>query len=107
MNDVLFVVLKAVVSVAIIVVMRYVVPILKMKLQNILDDKLWDAIVKAVKSVEQTFTGEKQGIAKKNEVLYRITTWANSLNISITQEQLSELIESAVYIMNNEEKMNE
>lgn len=40
------------------------------------------------------------GIVKKEEVMIFMTEWINKVGISITQEQLSQLIESAVYEMN-------
>ncbi len=104
MNDILFMVLQTVVGVSMILIMRYVVPYLKIKLQSVVDATVWDAIVKEVKSVEQTMKGSGRGTAKKEEVLLRITIWANSHGIKITQEQISQLIETAVFIMNNEEK---
>ena len=46
------------------------------------------------------------GAIKKEEVIARITLWANNHNIKITKEQLLQLIETAVWIMNNEDKAN-
>lgn len=106
MNDVIFSILQIIVSLSVLVIMRYVVPYLRIKVQSVIDKELWEAIVKEVKSVEQTIVGSKQGIVKKEEVLLRMTAWANNHGIPITQEQLSQLIEAAVYIMNNEDKKN-
>lgn len=106
MNDVMFTILKAIISIATLLAMRYVLPYLRIKLQGKIDEELWKAILKEVKSVEQTITGSGQGFVKKEEVLVRVTAWANKHGISITQEQLSQLIESAVWIMNNEDKVN-
>ena len=107
MNDYTFLMLRGIVSISIILVMRYVMPYLKYKLTQIIDETTWNAIIKEVKSVEQTIKGAGMGAAKKEEVIARITTWANEHNIKITEEQLSQLIETAVWIMNNEDKANE
>lgn len=104
MNDVVFTILQAVLSLSIILIMRHVLPYLKLKLQSVCDEYLLNAIKEAVKSVEQTIIGEKMGKAKKEEVLCRITAWANEHNIPFTQKQLSDLIETAVWTMNNEDK---
>lgn len=104
MNDVLFKVLEIVIIIAITVIMRYVVPILKLKITSFGGDELWKFIVKAVQSAEQTIKGAKKGTIKKEEVLSMVTAWANEHNIPITQEQLSSLIESAVYAMNSEKE---
>lgn len=107
MNDLMFTVLQTIVAISMILIMRYVLPYLKIKLQSVIDAAVWDAIVKEVKSVEQTIVGSGQGVAKKEEVLIRITGWANSHGINITQNQISQLIETAVWIMNNEDKDKE
>lgn len=101
MNDVTFIILKLIVSISTIIIVRYIVPYLRLKVHSVIDDELWKEIVREVKSVQQTMTG---GVAKKEEVLVRVTAWANTHGISITQTQLSQLIEAAVYIMNNEDK---
>ena len=106
MNDIMFTILQAILSLSIILIMRYVLPYLKVKLQSVCDAYLFNAIRDAVKSVEQTIVGEKMGQAKKEEVEWRIVKWANAHKIAITQEQLSDLIETAVWTMNNEDKKN-
>lgn len=107
MNDVMFTILEGIVAISIILIMRYAIPYLRIKLQSVIDITVWDAIVKEVKSVEQTMKGKGLGIAKKEEVIVRITAWANKHGIAITQEQISQLIETAVFIMNNEDKNKE
>jgi hypothetical protein len=104
MDEFVFAILEGLVGVCIIYIMRYVIPFLRIKLQSVIDVVTWDAIVKEVKSVEQTMKGKGLGVAKKEEVLVRITAWANKHGIAITQEQISQLIETAVFVMNNEDK---
>lgn len=105
MNDILFTVLEIIVAISMILVMRYLLPYLKMKLQGTIDDDVFNEIIKAVKSVEQ----DKKfllGPQKKEEVIVRITAWANNRGIRITQEQISHLIETAVWIMKYEDSLN-
>lgn len=107
MNNIIFTILQALISLAIILTMRYFIPWLKFKLRNAVDETVFNEISKMVKSVEQSIKGSGLGKTKKEEVIVKITSWANQHGISITQEQLSDLIETAVWIMNNEDKINE
>ena len=103
MNDLLYTIIQVIVAVSTLLLMRYVLPYLKIKLAKMVSDNLFDEILKAVKSVQQDpdFIFGKD---KKEEVLVRITAWANNNGIRITQKQLSELIETAVFIMKSEDK---
>ena len=98
MNDVLFEILKAVVVLAVILITRYAVPYLK----QIVDNSKYEWVMKmvdvAVKAAEQTIKdGEKD---KKTIVTKFIKSQLIQKNISISDEQLDNLIESAVYAMN-------
>lgn len=105
MNDILFAILKGILSISIIVIMRYLLPYLKIKLTATIDDEILDKVIEAVKSVEQDKHFEL-GYEKKKEVIIRISTWAEKHGIEITEEQLSELIETAVWIMKYEDTLN-
>ena len=104
MSDIMFTILQAIIALSIILIMRYALPYLKLKLRALADDNIWDVIEKSVRSVEQTIKGSKLGAVKKEEVIIRVTAYANQHGIPITQEQISQLIETAVFIMNNEGK---
>ncbi len=98
MNDILFEILKATVVLAVILITRYAVPYLK----QIVDNSKYEWVVKmvdvAVKAAEQTIKdGEKD---KKTIVTKFIKSQLIQKNISISDEQLDNLIESAVYAMN-------
>lgn len=105
MSDVTFYVLQLIVCVSIVIIMRYVIPYLRIKLLKVTDDSIFSEVIKAVKSVQQDpIFKESLGSVKKEEVIIRITAWANSCGIKISQKQLSQLIETAVYMMKNEDK---
>lgn len=107
MNDVVFIMLEAIVSVSVILVMRYVIPYLKMKLQSSIDETVLIKVLEAVKSVEQDPAFQNfLGREKKEEVICRIIAWANEHGINITYTQLSQLIETAVFTMKNEKEKN-
>ena len=102
MDDFLMIILKGLVIICTLLIMRYVVPYLRMLLQAQVDANVWKAIIKAVKSVEQDLY-IKHGQDKKVEVIKRITGWAQAHGIMITEEEISQLIEAAVWTMNHED----
>lgn len=103
MNDIIFEVVRAVVVIAIMVVVRYAVPLLKSKINGSELAWIYDWAVKAVKAAEQTQTGEHTGSQKKAIVKEFLQEVAKEKNLAITDEQLENLIESAVYAMKQED----
>ena len=100
MNDILFEILKAVLILAVILFTRYAVPWMK---QAVEDTKYawavkWVGI--AVRSAEQTIFGDKRGEERKAVVTQFIKELLIKKNISLSDKQLDNLIESAVYAMN-------
>lgn len=85
-----------------LIIMRYAIPYCKMKLVGIIDETTWKIIKKEVRSVEQTIVGSNKGIIKKEEVAIRIASWAHKHGITITETQIFNLIEAAVYAMKYE-----
>lgn len=101
MSELTFSILQSIVAICMILIMRYVLPYLKYKLTNMMDETIYEAIVREVKSVEQDARFVLGG-DKKNEVLNRVTDWTSKHGLNISTEQLSQLIETAVYVMKNE-----
>lgn len=101
MNEITLDALKIVVSICAALVTVYAVPYLK----TLKDDKRYASLIEmvevAVLAAEQTI-GAGQGAAKKSEVIDFVTRWMEDRGIYITQEQLSQLIEAAVYQMKQE-----
>lgn len=100
MNDILFVILKAVLTVAIMVGIRYFVPWAKNAIDTSKLAIVAELIETAVKAAEQTITGTKTGAEKKAIVVKFIKEQLTAKNISISDEQIDALIEAAVYAMN-------
>ena len=98
MNNILFEVLKAVVILVVILLTRYAVPYLKLILENSKHEWIVKWVDVAVKSAEQTI--KESGEDKKDIVTKFIKSQLIQKNISISDEQLDNLIESAVYAMN-------
>lgn len=100
MSEILFEILKVVVVLMIILVGRYGIPYVKQLAEN----KKCDWVVKwveiAVKAAEQTVFGNKKGAERKAIVTSFIRKLLLQKNISISDAQLDNLIDAAVYTMN-------
>lgn len=103
MNDVTFNILKLVVSVSVAVISAFLVPYLRNKLKDEKYKNLMDMVKVAVYAAEQTI-GSGNGGLKKQEVIVFVSNWMRENGIKITEDQLSQLIESAVFAMNKEIK---
>lgn len=101
MNDLTFEVLKIVMSVAVIAIARYVIPWLKMKFKNEVDEVTWVQVMRIVRAAEQTL-GDYTGKDRKERVSLAVARWAQENHVNITAKQIDDLIESAVYVMNSE-----
>lgn len=101
MNDVTFVILKAVVAIAVTLITTYLIPVLKQIKEDSQNKAIYEAIETAVKAAEQTIKGSGQGTAKKEQVVKRVTTYLNEKGITISEDQLNDLIEESVYLLNN------
>ena len=102
MNELTFNILKIVVAVATVFISAYVIPLLKEKLNDSRYNRLLDMVEIAVRAAEQTIKAD--GAVKKDEVVKFVTEWMLAHGIAITQEQLDQLIECAVYNLKQEAK---
>lgn len=102
MNSILFEVLKAVITISIMVVLRYLVPWIKSNTELLKNQMVQDAVTAAVQYAEQCFKKEPgSGAQKKAIVTEFLKKQLLAKNIAISDEQLETLIESAVFAMNN------
>lgn len=99
MNDVTFMILKVIVSVATALITVYLIPYIKSQTKTKRQEEVLSMVEVAVRAAEQTLNSGK---VKKAEVVTFVTSWLDQRGIKITEEQLDKLIESAVYSMNNE-----
>ena len=98
MSEITFIILKIVVSVCAALITAYAIPYIKTVSSDKKYKNLVDMVTVAVLAAEQTI-GAGQGAAKKSEVIDFVTRWMEDHGIYISQEQLSQLIEAAVYQM--------
>jgi LL-H family phage holin len=104
MNDITFNILKIVITIATALISAYVIPLLKEKLKDAKYQSLLEIVGIAVRAAEQTIKGSGQGAVKKDEVITFVTDWMVRHGISITQDQLDQLIECCVYNLKLEAK---
>ena len=104
MNDITFNILKIVVTVATALISAYAIPLLKEKLKDAKYQRLLEIVEIAVRAAEQTIKGSGQGAIKKDEVINFVTSWMISHGIEISEEQLDQLIEAAVWQLHLEAK---
>lgn len=95
-------ILKIVVSVCAALITVYVVPYLKTLRQDKRYASLMDMVEVAVKAAEQTIKEPGQGDYKKAEVIAFVSDWMMEHGIKISQDELSQLIECAVFSMHQE-----
>lgn len=103
MNDIIFEIIRAVLVIGIMVVIRYVIPLLKSKINGTELEWIYAWAVKAVKAAEQTVSESGKGAYKKAIVKDFLVNLANETKLTITDAQIENLIESAVYVMKQEE----
>ena len=101
MNDLTFNLLKIVISVVAAIVAYNVIPLVKCRIHSATNKEVLEMIDICVRAVEQTTKGSGMGAMKKEDVMIAMTGWLNQKGIEISQKQLSDLIEAAVFNMNN------
>lgn len=91
-NEILNYALYIIMSLAVVVVTRYLVPYIKARLTAAEQEGLIQLIENLVQAAEQLFAGEKMGEQKKEYVVNALT----EKGVLIT-ESVNAMIESAVY----------
>jgi LL-H family phage holin len=102
MNDVTFMILKIVIAISVAIITRYLVPWIKAQNDSGTRKLIYELVETGVKAAEQTITGSGMGHEKKEQVELYVRDQLNQLGISISIEQIDQLIEEAVYVMKNQ-----
>lgn len=103
MNDILFTIVQVIVIICSILFVRFVIPLLKEKLNQKQYEQIKALVNDAVFAVEQLI-GAGKGSEKKEEVITFVMNYIVAKGINITRKQVDILIESAVFVMNREKK---
>lgn len=101
MNDITFLILKITLSICAALVTVYVIPYIKALKNDKRYAAMLDMVDIAVRAAEQQL-GAGKGTEKKERVMDFVYDWMTRQGVDITREQLSELVEAAVFTMNRE-----
>lgn len=104
MSDIIFEVLKLAVMIAALVIVRYVVPWIRTKIDNETLSLVTAWVAKAVRSTQQVMDSGS-GAEKKAIVTEFLKEVLTAKNISLSDSQLETLIEAAVRQMKMEENI--
>lgn len=102
MDEITFMILKIVISICAAFITVYAVPYLKTLKEDKRYASLIDMVEVAVKAAEQTIKEPGQGKYKKGEVIAFVSEWMSDHGIKISEDELSQLIECAVYQLKEE-----
>ena len=102
MNDILFGILEAVIVAAVAAIARYLIPYIRERLAATKYAWLVDVIDAAVRGAEQMI-GPGHGSEKKAIAAEYISKWLETHHVTITEEQVNQLIEAAVQAMSAEQ----
>lgn len=108
MDEVLMTILKIIIITCIILLTRYVIPAVKTWCDVHMSKELRVAVKECVEAAEQTFTGEKRGKDKYNQVLGDLLFMYGSSKKGDVDDvdavKINRMIESAVFQMNLEKE---
>lgn len=100
MNDYIYTLTMIVVIFCSSVITVYLVPFLKEKVRSTQYGEVIETVAREVLAAEQIVLGKGMGEKKKKFVMAAVRTFADSIGIKITDDQISSLIEAAVRQMN-------
>ena len=98
-------IIKIIVTVLVVVIGVYLVPIIKEKIGAEKYNKIIGYVKYGVNAAEQMFKDTGLGEKKKEFVLNFVNEMLGKVNYSLTEEELNVLIESAVKDMNDAKEM--
>lgn len=100
MDEMMLTIFRLVLLIVLAVLTRYIIPYLQKLVDNTELVYLRQVASDAVVAAEQTINTAGSGIEKKEIVTKFIKNMLISKNISISDQQIDSLIESAVYLLN-------
>lgn len=102
MNDILFEIIKLLLTILIALIGRYAVPYIREMLGAAKFDRIYHWAELAVRWAEQVISEQGQGEKKKAMVVAFLQNVLAKCHVNLTEEQLEVLIESVVKQMNDE-----
>lgn len=109
MSNIIFDIIRIVVFAVFMIASKYIIPLVVSWLKNHISENQYQLLIavinSAVHALEQEYKGQTgQGTFKKEQVTAYVKEYCEKHGIEITDEQLSTLIEAAVYGMNTTKK---
>lgn len=101
-SDITSILLEMVVAIVLAIVTKYIIPALKNYIEEHTTSRVQDVITTAVRAAEQTVTGSGEGKIKKKQVVDLVTKYLQERGISLSSEQLDQMIEECVYLITKE-----
>lgn len=102
MNDIIFMILETILAASVMAIMRYLIPFLIRGLRAHDFNFAADLVEVAVRAAEQIFDGAGRGSEKYEFVKKHLLEELLKYHITLSEEQLNQLIEAAVQAMNQE-----
>lgn len=99
MDELTLMILKVIVSVCAALITAYVLPYIKTLKDDARYAKVIEVVKLAVRAAEQVIRDPKSGNIKKARVLKVVRKWLGEHNIDISEDEIDQLIESAVFAM--------
>ena len=104
-NEILFNILRIAVVVIGVLITRFLIPWIKSKTEGTNIQIVFSLISELVDAAEQAHYGEKgTGKEKKAEVMNLIKQYCDKHHIGLSEDQISALIESAVWSLNYDKR---
>ena len=101
MNEYVTILFEILISIAIALCLKYLIPYFKALTENEKYRSLADIIDVAVNAAEQTYRESGMGKIKKAEVIAFISSWLKDHDMNVTEDTIDRLIEAAVRAMKN------
>lgn len=96
------IVVRIIFAIVSLIVTYYVLPFLNELTVRYKNTRLENFVKDSVQAAEQIIKGSGQGATKKREVIAWVSKWIDEhYNIDISDDEISRMIESFVYTMNN------
>lgn len=104
MDDYAVLIIRGIFAVVVMLLTKYLIPLLKEWYEARVDEKIKMVVKDAVEAFEQTIKGSGKGPLKKEEVTKYVVESLRKAGCIVDETKLDILIEAAVFAMNNQKQ---
>ncbi len=101
--EIITLIVKIIFALISVTLTSFVIPYLRTLTEKNMDARLTNFLKDSVRAAEQTIKGSGKGEEKKAKVLQAASEWLKKYSIELSEQELSDMIESLVFAMNHEE----